>query len=241
MRISAHRLSLLMLLPLLAGASTPPAEVEERQWRLISDHNGIQVYRPRAPAARLRAFRGVTRLPAGDEYALVALLEDYAAYPDWLHFVDGARPLERDRPGPRRLRLTTLMPWPLRNRDAVLEARVTQIHETSHQQVVVSLRNRPALLPPDPDYLRLPALTGELRFRRVAPDELEVRYELSLDPGGHIPDWLTNLLLREAPHFTLERLRRVVTRAEYQGHYYPDLDLRGPGRPPSAQNVTKPQ
>ncbi|QJX02994.1 hypothetical protein HML84_19205 [Alcanivorax sp. IO_7] len=52
------------------------------------------------------------------------------------------------------------MPWPLRNRDAVLEARVTQIHETSHQQVVVSLRNRPALLPPDPDYLRLPALTG---------------------------------------------------------------------------------
>ncbi|QJX02995.1 hypothetical protein HML84_19210 [Alcanivorax sp. IO_7] len=52
-------------------------------------HPGIPA---RAPAARLRAFRGVTRLPAGDEYALVALLEDYAAYPDWLHFVDGARP-----------------------------------------------------------------------------------------------------------------------------------------------------
>ncbi len=239
MPISARRLFPLLLLPVLAGAGAPPASDQGPRWRLISDRDGIQVYRPRAAATR--AFRGVTRLPDGDEYALVALLEDYAAYPEWMHFVDGARPLNPDQPGPRRLRLTTLMPWPLADRDAVVEARVRQVREAGRQEVVVTLRNRPALLPPDPDYLRLPALTGELRFRRVPPDELEVRYQLSLDPGGGAPDWLIDLLLREAPHFTLERLRRVVTRAEYQGHYYPDLDLRGPGRPASTRNVTKPQ
>ena len=37
----------------------------------------------------------------------------------------------------------------------------------------------------------------------------------------------------------MERLRRVVHRAEYQGHYYDWLDLRGPGRPEPAKNVTK--
>jgi len=31
----------------------------------------------------------------------------------------------------------------------------------------------------------------------------------------------------------------VVHRAEYQGHYYDWLDLRGPGRPEPTKNVTK--
>ncbi|MFP1678161.1 START domain-containing protein [Alloalcanivorax sp. C16-2] len=235
MQISALRLSLLMLLPLLTGAGTLTPLAEERQWRLISDRQGIQVYQPaRVPDSRLRGFRGVTRLRVTDEYALVALLEDYAAYPDWLHLVDGVQVLNRDAPGPRRLRLTTRMPWPLTNRDAILESHVSQGRGT----VVVSLLNRPATLPPAPDYLRVPALSGELRFERVAPDQVEVVYQLLFDPGGRIPGWLTEVLLRETPHFTLERLNRVVRRPRYQGHYYPELDLNGPGRP-SSENVTK--
>jgi hypothetical protein len=208
-------------------------------WQLVSDRNGIQVYMQPGDQTPLKTFRGVTRFPLADEYAMVALLNDYYAYPDWLHFVDSARELGRSNEQVRQLHVTTLLPWPLADREAVLQTRVIQGDGPAGKEVVVDLSNRPDLLPPNPDYVRFPHMEGMLRFRRVAQEEVEVVYQLEMNPGGYIPAWLANILLRDAPYFTLERLRRVVHRAEYQGHYYDWLDLRGPGRPEPVKNVTK--
>jgi hypothetical protein len=54
---------------------------------------------------------------------------------------------------------------------------------------------------------------------------VEVTYELVLDPGGYIPAWIANIVLKDTPYFTLERLRRVVERPEYQNWKDPTLDL----------------
>jgi len=227
---------LLFLAALLLAGRSP---ADDGTWKLVSDRNGIQVYMQHGDRGALKTFRGVTRFPLADEYAMVALLNDYQAYPDWLHFVDGARELGRSNERVRQLHFTTLLPWPLADREAVLQSRVIQSADPASEEVVVDLSNRPDLLPPDPDYVRFPQMEGMLRFRRVASGQVEVVYQLEMDPGGYIPAWLVNILLRDAPYFTLERLRRVVHHAEYQGHYYDWLDLRGPGRPETAENVTK--
>ncbi|ASK33143.1 hypothetical protein CEK62_21650 (plasmid) [Alcanivorax sp. N3-2A] len=217
---------LVMLLAGSAKAASPPG------WVLISERNDIRVYVHANADSRLKTFRGVTRFKLADEYAMVALLNDYDAYPDWLHFVDSARELSRAGPRLRNMRFTTLLPWPLADREAVLESRVSQsVTDAGGSTVTVTLSNRPDRLPPNQDYIRFPALDGTLLFVRVPGDQVEVTYQLTLDAGGYIPAWLVNVLLRDAPYFTLERLRRVVHRPEYQGHYYPYLDLNGPGRP----------
>jgi hypothetical protein len=223
--IPSYRVALLMTLLLATatqGATSPP-------WKLVSDRNDIRVYVRDSVDTPLKTFRGVTRFALADEYAMVALLNDYEAYPDWLHFVDSARELDRDNETVRRLRFTTLLPWPLADREALLECRVSQ--HKGGGEVVVHLNNRPKLLPPDPHYIRFPQLNGLLRFRRLGDGQVEVVYQLTLNPGGYIPTWLVNILLRDAPYFTLERLRRVVHRPEYQGRYFPFLNLNGPGRP----------
>lgn len=222
----------LLLLPAAA------VRADNTAWQLVSNRDGIRVYTRDNPGTSLKSFRGVTQLRLRDEYALVALLNDYPDYPDWLHFVDGARELSRRGPLERVLRFTTLLPWPLENREGILDCRV---HQERNGRVVVRLINHPGALPPNPHYIRFPKLSGELTFQRLGNDgQIRVTYQLSLDPGGYIPNWLTNILLRDAPYFTLERLRQVVHRPRYQGHYYRYLDLRGPGRPPAA-NVTKAQ
>lgn len=227
------------LVLLAASMLTGRLPAETRDWQLVSDRNGIQVYMQHGDQSPLKTFRGVTRFPLTDEYALVALLNDYPSYPDWLHFVDSARELSRTSERVRQLHFTTMLPWPLADREAVLQSRVIQSSDPASEEVVVDLSNRPELLPPDPDYLRFPHMEGMLRFRRVAPGQVEVVYQLEMDPGGYIPAWLANILLRDAPYFTLERLRRVVHRSEYRGHYYDWLQLRGPGRPEPLKNVTK--
>lgn len=235
MRKTIRCLACLLLLtlwlpPLAHGADSA------NTWTLVSNRNGIQVYTREGQSGPLKTFRGVTHFRLRDEYAMVALLDDYSAYPDWLHFVDSARELGRTSPRLRELRLTTLLPWPLADREALLECRVSQEPGPNGGRVTVQLINRPHLLAPDPDYIRFPILRGLLQFQRLGHDhQIQVTYQLELDPGGYIPNWLTNILLRDAPYFTLERLRQVVHRPEYQGHYYDFLDLHGPGRPTAPQ------
>lgn len=231
-----YRLLGMVLLWLLIGAAradTLPAALEDLDdtWRLVSDRNDIQVYMRHRDDSRLKTFRGVTRMTLRDQYALAAVLEDYASYPRWLHFVDGAEEFDRDSPLRRYLRFTTHLPWPLANREAVLQADVVQAPGGPEGGVAIHLSNRPELLPPTDRYVRFPEMQGLISVEFLDGDEVELTYQLILDAGGYIPTWLSNILLRDAPYFTLDRLRRIVLRSEYQGQYYPYLDLRGPGRP----------
>lgn len=231
-----YHLLCMALLWLLIGAvraDTLPAALEDLDdtWRLVSDRNDIQVYMRHRDDSRLKTFRGVTRMTLRDQYALAAVLEDYASYPRWLHFVDGAEEFDRDSPLRRYLRFTTHLPWPLANREAVLQADVVQAPGGPEGGVTIHLGNRPELLPPTDRYVRFPEMQGLISVEFLDGDEVELTYQLILDAGGYIPTWLSNILLRDAPYFTLDRLRRIVLRPEYQGQYYPYLDLRGPGRP----------
>lgn len=203
-------------------------------WTLISDRNDIQVYTRHRENSRLKTFRGVTKIQLADEYALSGLLNDYENFPKWLHFVDSATEFDRDNPLLRYMRFGTHLPWPLADREAVLRVDVQQKVTKEEESVTMHLSNRPELLPPDPRYVRFPEMEGIFKFRRLdAENTAEVTYQLVLDPGGYIPTWLANLLLRDAPYFTLERLRRIIRAQEYQGRYDDYLEVRGPGRPDS--------
>lgn len=212
-------------------------------WKLVSDRDGIQVYmRPSNDNSRLKTFRGVTVVETADQYTVAAILNDYANYPKWLHFVDSATEISRKSEVLRYLRFTTLLPWPLSDRDAVLEARVVQTHPAPLSEVDIYLDGRPTLIPPQSGYVRFPEMRGIFRVRTLnQPDMQEITYQLTLDPGGHIPIWLANILLRDAPYFTLLRLRQMMKDPKYHDKYYDYLDLLGPGRPANAHpHVTQP-
>ncbi|MDF1820401.1 MAG: START domain-containing protein [Alcanivoracaceae bacterium] len=214
-----------------AGAVLSDDPGLDDSWKLVTDRKGIQVFMRHGDDSRLKTFRGVMRMPLRDEYAMLALYNDYDNYPQWLHLVDGASELGRDTPLRRRLRFTTHLPWPLSDREALLEADMSMHITPEDEHVIVLLNNKPELLPANDDYIRFPELEGLFRIKRLSPGEVEITYQLVLDPGGYIPSWLVNMLLRDTPYFTLAKLRRIIVQSEYQGLYFPYLDLMGPGRP----------
>jgi len=230
-RLMAVMVALLASSLSMAGSLSDDPELDPA-WKLITDRNDIQVYMRHRDESRLKTFRGVTRITLEDEYALAALLEDYPSFPRWLHFVDGAEEFNREGPMLRYLRFTTQLPWPLNDREAVLEARVEQSITPDFEGITVFLDNRPSLLPGNDRYVRFPEMEGIFQITRLGDNQAQVVYQLVLDPGGYIPAWLANVLLRDAPYFTLERLRRIITRAEYQNQYFDYAEMRGPGRPP---------
>lgn len=226
---------LALLASLLALPATGADEALDTRldpaWKLVSDRNGVQVFVRHTDHSRLKTFRGVTRITLADEYALAAVLNDYASFPKWLYMIDSSRELRRDGPLLRYMHVTTDLPWPLDDRDTVIEVDVRQRITAREESITIGMQNKPQLLPPQPGYVRIPELKGLFKFRRLGNNELEATYEVVLDPGGYIPGWAVNILARDIPYFTLDRLRRFVLREEYQGKFYDYLELRGGKRP----------
>ncbi|MFZ5723082.1 MAG: hypothetical protein ACOY33_05415 [Pseudomonadota bacterium] len=227
--------ALLTTLATLAfAASVAEAPLDTRldpDWKLVSDRNGVQVFVRHTDTSRLKTFRGVTRFTLPDEYALAAVLNDYASHPKWLYMIDSSRELRRDNPLRRYMHVTTDLPWPLDDRDTALEVNVRQRLTPREESIIITMENRPELMPAHEDYVRIPELHGLFKFRRLGNNELEATYEVVLDPGGYIPGWAVNILARDIPYFTLDRLRRFVLREEYQDKFFDYLELRGDKRP----------
>lgn len=202
----------LLLGNLLWASAVQAAPAANAGWRLVSERNGISVYRQDEGESRIRTFRGVTRFPISNPAALEALLNDYAAIPRWMHFITSGSELSRKSYVERTLRFTTELPWPVSDRDVVADFTVLQ----EGNMVRISAVDKPGAAT-NPDYVRIPDLNGRLEFHFFPETkETEVTYEIVMDPGGYIPAWAANIVLKDTPYFTLLKLRRIILEPDYQ-------------------------
>lgn len=214
-----------------ASADTSPA------WRQITDRNGIQVSVNYDANSRLKQFRGVTIMSLSDEYAMLALYNDTEAFPRWLHLISEASLIKEHSMLDKDLRFLIKMPWPVSDREVLLKATLVYVTHKDNESVTAYLNGTPDLLPLNDDYIRVPELSGLFSFERITPGKVKVTYQISLALGGYLPNWLVNLTTRDIPYFTLDKLRRLVITEHYKNHYYPELNLFGPGRPADAPTV----
>lgn len=205
----AYRMS--WLLACLLAWTTATQAATDAGWRLVSDKNGIKVYR-QDDLQRIKTFRGVARFAIANPSSIEALLNDYAAIPRWMHFISSGRELARKSYVDRKLRFTTELPWPLSDRDVVANFSVAEV---APGHIHIGAVDDPSA-PATPDYVRIPDLNGRLDFRFFpATKEVEATYEIVMDPGGYIPGWAANIVLKDTPYFTLLKLRRILAEPKY--------------------------
>ncbi|MFN3714963.1 MAG: START domain-containing protein [Alcanivoracaceae bacterium] len=187
---------------------------EERQWRLVTDRDGIRVYMAHNDDSPIKTFRGEAVVPMSDFRAIGNHVDDYDFVASWMHMISSISDLGRDSGVERRIWVTTRLPWPVSNRDAPLNLQISQ--EPDSFAVVVAYEAEQSLMPPQSGYVRMPELKGMLRFMPVKPGEVHVTFEVVLDPGGYIPAWIANLILRDIPYFSLRRFQRVADQERFR-------------------------
>lgn len=204
-------------LPSKTNQPTPIiAPSDASSWRLVSDKSGIQVYTKHEDTSRIKTFRGVTRFRMDKLNVLSGVLNDTPNMPRWMHFVSKTKEIRRSDYLNREYQFLTSLPWPLADREAIVRLLIRQPPE-ANGGVIIYVRSAPELLPPDKNYIRINQMDGIFSIVPTGnPQEIQVTYELIMDPGGYIPAWAANIVLKDIPHFTLERLRRIINRPEYQ-------------------------
>jgi len=198
----------LLVLPVIVVAG-----VSDSAWKKVADRNDIQVYMAHDDDARIKTFRGVTEFDVQEWKAFGAHVDDYEFVASWLHMVSEIRELGRQSSTVRDIYVTTRLPWPVSDRDAPLRLTLNQDQETHAWHVHYVLM--PGRLPEDPSFVRIPQMEGNIIFEPLTPGRVRMTFEVVLDPGGYIPAWLANLILRDIPYFSMRRYSRVVNSERY--------------------------
>lgn len=178
------------------------------------DRDHVKVWTYPVPGQALHGFRAETTVRSSLA-GLVGLLMDTAAAPRWVYRTERIELLARDDGAGTFTARAELDFWPLRDRDVVLDGRIEQDPRT----LVVSVVSRNislAAAPPRAAFVRMPGLRGTWEFRPLPEGLVEVVMSGYADPGGHIPDFLVNQLIRETPYRTLRGLRRMIAAPKYQ-------------------------
>ena len=75
-----------------------PLVAQERDWKLITDKDGIQVYRAHTDDSPIKTFRGETDVALEDFRSIATIMDDYAFVASWLHMISDIEGIRRPSP-----------------------------------------------------------------------------------------------------------------------------------------------
>ena len=61
--------------------------------------------------------------------------------------------------------------------------------------------------------VRVPSSAVAWRVTPTSPTEIKIEYEATLDPGGSVPAWVTNLFITKGPYETFKKLKAMLAEA----------------------------
>ena len=233
-----------------ADLASMPDENVSIPWQRVDEAEGVTVYRRQAPESRFVEFRGVGEVDAPIP-KIIAMMADVSHMPDWIFGCIQGELIERNFNEDELNRKPTdyhqiiygvnTLPWPLRNRDYVLKASVSFIPRTEQEPFRVILATHTVehrLKPPTSERVRMPQMHTTIVFTPLdsALTRTLVDFSVTTDPGGLIPDWVTNFATRNIPRKTIASLREFTKSSTYNRkmeklvlhHYKRSTPLRAP-------------
>jgi uncharacterized protein YndB with AHSA1/START domain len=169
---------------------------------------GIDLYRFDTPGEEMPGFRGevVIDRPLED---VLQVLRDVEHHTEWMHRCAVSEILRTISDDRAIVYNRTDVPWPVADRDVVLDTRFETASEG--RLVVLTVENTdPNLSPPPPRVVRMPKLSGFYRLWKMDASTTKVVYQVEADIGGRVPKWIAERVARDMPYETLSRLRARV-------------------------------
>ena len=200
-----------------------PARAEQWSLRKQDQELGVAVWDRETPEG-YREFRGVTRVRSRLS-ALVALFRDTERMPEWLYRTQHVETLSWVSELETYASTTISMPWPFRDRDAVLHVQLSQDPESFAVRLVASAA--PDFMPEIDGYVRMPVVHSTWRFTPLTDGRVEVEFSGYADPGGQLSKGLLNRfqanLVWQSPYRSLRALHQVIADPRYQAASIPGL------------------
>lgn len=183
------------------------------QWHLSKKTDGIWVYTRPSPTCGFDEFKGITIIDSGIE-VLGMVLKDIPSFPLWMSDCQKSPIIEQNGRNDYIFYFVQKVPWPVKNRDMVLQARTTIDWKAGYFQVDFHSVDD-ARIPLSDEYIRM-KVVGRFLLEYIDRDKTQVTYTIKADPGGYMPAVIANIISRKIPFETLCGMREIVKNSRYR-------------------------
>lgn len=101
------------------------------------------------------------------------------------------------------------VPNPVPDRDIVMHLQ-TEPYSRRRGYLLFHIEAAPNIVPPVSGLVRVPEFTFVIKLTPQAADETRLEMEGSINPGGNIPGWAINFIMRNAPYASVLGMRRLA-------------------------------
>ena len=198
---------------LVAGVAR--ADAGTGPWERVSNEKGIVVERRTVEGSSLKEFlgKGVVEAPI---WRVLAVIRDSPHRTEWVSNCTASYTVEEDDAARYQISYQrTHAPWPVSDRDSINRAEL-RVEPEKHRVYITFEGISHPKVPPVKGAVRMPFLRGHWIMTPVDHGKsTQVEYQVHANPGGSLPDWLSNLASKTLPRETIEGLRAQVKRRQY--------------------------
>lgn len=202
----------LCMIMLLAAAASFGAD-ENGGWKLRFVKDEISVYGNKVPGSPIDELKGECVLDAPLEVVAEVML-DVPSYPEWVADCVEARKFDCTDRTTCKLYFTLGMPWPVHDRDIVLQSS-TEIEMSAGRIVGIVNALEEELVPKQKNRVRITSMYGRWFFERISAETTAASFICWADPAGYVPPFIINLASVDIPYRTLKGLKAMVKRDVY--------------------------
>ena len=184
----------------------------QSDWTLVKAVDNLEVFTRSTPTSKFKEVKINGKIQCSMS-EIVALLEDIDAQKEWVMRTLEVDLLEQEDAGHFSYYLLTDMPFPVRDRELLVDHKRTLISE---DQVQIELQTSEYKLTPNSEYVRIPYYSSTYLLEELEGGWIDIHYEVKLDPGGILPAWLYNLAVTKGPISSFQGLFDIIHSGTYQ-------------------------
>ncbi len=174
------------------------------EWELRKDKNGIKVFTRINANSSIVEYKAVTTTHT-EISNLIAIINNVENYPGWLANCESASVIENINDSLRIDYLKTDVPWPMDDRDVVLEYRIISNNGEHYEAIMTAI---PEVIAEKENIVRIKNARGKWVFKKNDESTIEITYQFYGDPEGDIPLWIINMFIVSGPYETLLDLKK---------------------------------
>jgi len=180
-------------------------------WEYKGEKEGIKIYHQKTPGLlHIKLSTSVKASLSG----IVALFSDVDHYSDWGYKISESRLLHRVSPLEVWYYAKYDLPWPLEDRDIILQSKLHQDPYT--RQIIITNTPYPTYLPDNKGVMRIKNTNTRWKFQPGNDGWVYVEQQISTDSVKDMPDWFVKMTADTGPRETAKAVRKMLQQEKYQ-------------------------
>lgn len=192
-----------------------PSSAQEN-WNQIKTKEGITVFTRTNSVMSFKEFKA-TMMVEGKVNEFLSVLFDVDGLTSWGYNLTMSKLLERKGDSLQIYYAVAKAPWPYKDRDGIYSNRIRW--DVDSKTLFVDIDLLETGFDANDDFVRMDGY-GFWEIKQISSNEMEVNFQMQIDPGGSIKAWMANMVASDSPYHTLYGLREALKNEKYQGKSY---------------------